>query len=172
MVTAVLEPGASGVRSNVWVLTIGVLEVYLELDSAWDGLWRPGEASFQIGTKWVYMGKGLNRNPFVFTANWYFIYYAIFRKGDWDSQTSFSCNDRFITWPLTGELWKLLSLLFAKKAKRKWDSKITDWCDRKYKKICNACRIKIKALERKEMAPSDKMIAWNLLSVRKTWSVL
>ena len=30
------------------------------------------------------------------------------------------------------------------------------------------CRIKIKALERRGMAPSDKMIAWNLLSVRKT----
>ena len=35
-----------------------------------------------------------------------------------------------------------------------------------------ACRIKIKALERKEMTPSDKMIAWNLLSVRKISSVL
>ena len=35
-----------------------------------------------------------------------------------------------------------------------------------------ACRIKIKALERKEMATSDKMIAWNLLSVRKISSVL
>ena len=41
--------GASGVGSKVWVLTIGVLVVNHELDSIWDGLWRPGGAFFQIG---------------------------------------------------------------------------------------------------------------------------
>ena len=41
--------GASGVGSKVWVLTIGVIEVNHELDSVWDGLWRPGGAFFQIG---------------------------------------------------------------------------------------------------------------------------
>ena len=41
--------GASGVRSKVWVLTIRVLEVNPHWDSAWDGLWRPGGAFFQIG---------------------------------------------------------------------------------------------------------------------------
>ena len=41
--------GASGFGSKVWVLTIGVLEVNPELDSVWDGLWRPGGAFFQIG---------------------------------------------------------------------------------------------------------------------------
>ena len=41
--------GASWVGSKVWVLTIGVLEVNPELDSVWDGLWRPGGAFFQFG---------------------------------------------------------------------------------------------------------------------------
>ena len=45
----VVDLGASGVRSKVWVLTIRVLEVNPELDSVWDGLWRPGGAFFQIG---------------------------------------------------------------------------------------------------------------------------
>ena len=45
--------GASGVRSKVWVLTIRVLEVNPHWDSAWDGLWRPGGAFFQIGLSCV-----------------------------------------------------------------------------------------------------------------------
>ena len=30
-------------------MTIGVLEVNPEVESVWDGLWRPGGAFFQIG---------------------------------------------------------------------------------------------------------------------------
>ena len=48
-VRRLFDLGASGAGSKVWVLTIGVLEVNPEGDSVWDGLWRPGEAFFQIG---------------------------------------------------------------------------------------------------------------------------
>ena len=32
------DPGATGVGSKVWVLTLGVLEVNPEVESVWDGL--------------------------------------------------------------------------------------------------------------------------------------
>ena len=49
MVRRLWDLGASGVGSKVWVLTLGVLEVNPEVESVWDGLWRPGGAFFQIG---------------------------------------------------------------------------------------------------------------------------
>ena len=49
MVARFQDLGTSGVRSKVWVLTLGVLEVNPEVESVWDGLWRPGGAFFQIG---------------------------------------------------------------------------------------------------------------------------
>ena len=48
-VRRLFDLGASGVGSKVWVLTLGVLEVNPEVESARDGLWRPGGAFFQIG---------------------------------------------------------------------------------------------------------------------------
>ena len=39
--------------SKVWVLTLGILEVNSEVDSLWDGLWRPGGAFFQMGFGFV-----------------------------------------------------------------------------------------------------------------------
>ena len=53
MVRGLWDLGASGVGSKVWVLTIRVLVVNPELDSIWDGLWRPGGAFFQIGLGFV-----------------------------------------------------------------------------------------------------------------------
>ena len=44
-----MKSGGSGVRSKVGVRLIGVRKSHTEDYSAWDGLWRPGRAFFQIG---------------------------------------------------------------------------------------------------------------------------
>ena len=44
-----MKSGGSGVRSKVGVRLIGVRKSHTEDYSAWDDLWRPGRAFFQIG---------------------------------------------------------------------------------------------------------------------------
>ena len=44
-----MKSGGSGVRSKVGVRLIGIRKSHTEDYSAWDGLWRPGGAFFQIG---------------------------------------------------------------------------------------------------------------------------